>query len=113
MVPISAQERVFGALSLATGRTSARRYGPAQLAIAEHLGRRAGLAIENARLYREAQEAARLREQVLAIVSHDLRNPLGAARLAADMVMRRAQRKRSARRSRRRPSSARLCASSA
>ena len=92
VVPISAQGRVFGALSLATGRTSARRYGPAQLAIAEHLGRRAGLAIENARLYREAQEAARLREQVLAIVSHDLRNPLGAARLAADMVMKRAQR---------------------
>src|SRR5205085_9333971 len=43
---------------------------------------------------REAQEAARLREQVLAIVSHDLRNPLGAARLAADMVMKRAQQER-------------------
>ena len=108
VVPISAQERVFGALSLATGRTSARRYGPAQLAIAEHLGRRAGLAIENARLYREAQEAARLREQVLAIVSHDLRNPLGAAKLAADMVMRRAQEPSDPRSpSRRRPSSAR------
>ena len=91
VVPISAHGRVFGALSLATARTSARRYGPAQLAIAEHLGRRAGLAIENARLYREAQEAARMREQVLAIVSHDLRNPLGAAKLAADMVMKRAQ----------------------
>ena len=91
VVPISAHGRVFGALSLATARTSARRYGPAQLGIAEHLGRRAGLAIENARLYREAQEAARMREQVLAIVSHDLRNPLGAAKLAADMVMKRAQ----------------------
>jgi signal transduction histidine kinase len=32
-----------------------------------------------------------MREQVLAIVSHDLRNPLGAAKLAADMVMKRAQ----------------------
>jgi signal transduction histidine kinase/putative methionine-R-sulfoxide reductase with GAF domain len=93
-VPISAHDRVFGVLSLATGRTSARRYGPAQLAIAEHLGRRAGLAIANARLYREAQEAARLREQVLAIVSHDLRNPLGATKLAADMVMKRAQQER-------------------
>jgi signal transduction histidine kinase/putative methionine-R-sulfoxide reductase with GAF domain len=90
-VPVSAHDRVFGGLSLAMGRTSGRRYGPAQLAIAEHLGRRAGLAIENARLYREAQEAARLREQVLAIVSHDLRNPLGTARLAADVVMKRAE----------------------
>ncbi len=91
VVPISAHGDVFGALSLAMGRSSGRRYGPAQLAIAEHLGRRAGLAIENARLYREAQQAARLREQVLAIVSHDLRNPLGAAKLAADMVTKRAQ----------------------
>src|SRR5262249_37362483 len=83
VVPLSAHDRVFGALSLATGRESGRRYGPSQLAIAEHLGRRAGLAIENARLYREAQDAVRLREQVLAVVSHDLRNPLSAATMAA------------------------------
>jgi len=91
VVPISAHDRVLGALSLAVRRASGRRYGASELAIAEHLGRRAGLAIENARFYREAQEAARLREQVLAIVSHDLRNPLGAVQLAAHLVMKRAQ----------------------
>jgi len=90
VVPIAAQDRVFGALSLATGSAPGRRYGASEFATAEHLGRRAGLAIQNARLYREAQEAARLREQVLAIVSHDLRNPLAAVKLAADTVMSRA-----------------------
>jgi signal transduction histidine kinase len=38
----------------------------------------AALADENARLYEQAQQAVRVREQILAIVSHDLRNPLGA-----------------------------------
>ena len=54
VVPIKAHDGVFGALSLASSRESGRRYGPAELDIAEHLGRRAGLAIGNARLYREA-----------------------------------------------------------
>jgi PAS domain S-box-containing protein len=90
VVPIAAPDRILGALSLATTRHSGRRYGPSELAIAEHLGRRAGLAMENARLYREAQQSVRLREQVLAVVSHDLRNPLGAVKLAADTIMRRA-----------------------
>jgi PAS domain S-box-containing protein len=91
VVPISAHDRVFGALSLARRRASGRCYGSSDLAVAEHLGRRAGLAIENARLYREAQQAVRLREQVLAIVSHDLRNPAGAVKLAADLVIKRSR----------------------
>jgi PAS domain S-box-containing protein len=97
VVPISAHDRVLGALSLATTRWSGRLYGPSELAIAEHLGRRAGLAIENARLYRQAQEAVRLREQVLAVVSHDLRNPLGAAQMAAESIKRRARERNDAR----------------
>ena len=91
VVPLSAHGRVFGALTLATLRASGRRYEQAELEIAEHLGRRAGLAIENARLFREAQDAIRLREQVLAIVSHDLRNPLTAARMAAELIAKQAR----------------------
>jgi signal transduction histidine kinase/PAS domain-containing protein len=94
VVPLSAQGRVFGALSLATSRESHRRYGPAELEIATHLGCRAGLAIQNARLYREAREAVRQREQLLAIVSHDLRNPLGAVRMAAGALASRAREQR-------------------
>jgi PAS domain S-box-containing protein len=91
VVPISARGRVLGALTLALSRGSGRRYGPAQLEIAEHLGRRAGLAIENARLYREAQDASSGREQVLAIVSHDLRNPLSVVMMSATTMMKRAR----------------------
>ena len=91
VVPISSRGTVLGALTLATVRESGRRYGPSELEIAEHLGRRAGLAIENARLYRGSQEAIRLREQVLAIVSHDLRNPLSVVTMAATAIVRRAR----------------------
>ena len=44
------------------------------------------LARENARLYGEAQQAVRVREQLLAIVSHDLRNPLGTILMTADAL---------------------------
>jgi signal transduction histidine kinase len=48
--------------------------------------RNAALAGENARLYERAQQAVRVREQVLAIVSHDLRNPLGAILLTTNAL---------------------------
>jgi signal transduction histidine kinase len=41
------------------------------------------LAGENARLYEEAQKAVHVREQILAVVSHDLKNPLAAILLTA------------------------------
>ena len=44
------------------------------------------LARENAQLYEQAQRAVRVREQVLAIVSHDLKNPLGAILITADAL---------------------------
>jgi signal transduction histidine kinase len=51
------------------------------------LSRRASLAIDNARLYLESQQAVRAREEVLAIVSHDLRNPLSAITLGASLLL--------------------------
>jgi len=50
------------------------------------LARRASLAIDNARLYLESQEAVGAREEVLAVVSHDLRNPLNAVTLGASLL---------------------------
>src|ERR1700690_2558929 len=47
------------------------------------------LAAENARLYQEARQAVRAREQILAVVSHDLKNPLGAILMTADALAKR------------------------
>jgi signal transduction histidine kinase len=55
-------------------------------ALVAELSRHGSLAIDNARLYRESQQAVQAREEVLAIVSHDLRNPLNAVMLAASLL---------------------------
>ncbi|HWP35676.1 MAG TPA: ATP-binding protein [Thermodesulfobacteriota bacterium] len=77
-VPLVARGRTLGTLWFASAE-SGRRYGPADLALAEELARRAALAVDNARLYREAQEAVRARDAFLARASHELRTPLTSA----------------------------------
>ena len=65
-VPLIARGRTLGVISFVAAE-SGRRYGPADLALAEELARRASTAIENAQLYREAEEraqAARVLETV-------------------------------------------------
>jgi PAS domain S-box-containing protein len=84
--PLIARGQTFGVIHLVMS-DSGRRYASAEVEIAAELGQRAGVAVDNARLYRDAQEAVRMRDDVLAIVSHDLRNPLGAIDLAATVLM--------------------------
>ena len=65
-VPLLAHGEVLGVISLVVAE-SGRRYGPEDLAVAEELARRAGTAVENAKLYREVEEraqAARVLETV-------------------------------------------------
>jgi PAS domain S-box-containing protein len=59
IVPLAARERTLGAITFVTAE-SGRRYDRTDLDLALDLGRRAGLAVENARLFRETQEALRL-----------------------------------------------------
>ncbi len=77
LVSLRAQERVIGALNLSTAE-SGRRYSADDVALVEELAQRAALAVENARLYRAAQEAVRAREQFLSVASHELKTPLTA-----------------------------------
>jgi signal transduction histidine kinase len=86
VAPLVARGRVLGAITL--GLTdSGRRYAAPDLAHAEEVARRAAIAIDNARLYSQAQQAIRARDGVLSVVSHDLRNPLASIMLNATMVL--------------------------
>ncbi|MEH2117156.1 AAA family ATPase [Nostoc sp.] len=64
ILPLMARERIFGAISFVTAE-SKRRYSIADLSLAEDVAHRAAIAIDNARLYQEAQQAQTTAEQAL------------------------------------------------
>ena len=78
-VPLATRGRVLGVLSFIMAE-SGRRYTPADLTLAEDLAHRATVAIENARLYGELREADRRKDEFLALLAHELRNPLAPLR---------------------------------
>jgi signal transduction histidine kinase len=86
-VPLLARERTIGALTLIAAE-SGRRYGPNDLALAEALAARAALAVDNARLYSEAQAAIRARDEFLSIASHELRTPVTGIKGYAQLLLR-------------------------
>lgn len=84
IVPLTVRNTTVGAITLASAE-SGRRYDESDLRIAEDLGNRVAVAIENARLYREARAARAAAEaankakaEFLANMSHELRTPLNA-----------------------------------
>jgi signal transduction histidine kinase len=85
LVPMVARGRTLGVISFVSAE-SGRRYGSEDLALAQHLARRAALAVDNARLYREAQEAIRVRNELFSSVSHDLKNPITGMKGMAQLL---------------------------
>ena len=61
-----------------------RRYGATDVALAQELARRAAIAVDNARLYQDAQEAVRLRDEFLTVASHELNTPIATLRLSVE-----------------------------
>ncbi len=84
-VPLAARGRVLGALTLVSSRPN-RRYGPEDLSLAEELARRAALALDNARLFRDLRLADENKNHFLAMLGHELRNPLAPIRNAVQVL---------------------------
>jgi PAS domain S-box-containing protein len=76
-VPLRARGQTRGVVTFISAE-SGRRYSAADVALAEDLGHRAGIAIENARLYTDLQKADQAKNVFLATLAHELRNPLAA-----------------------------------
>jgi PAS domain S-box-containing protein len=86
MVPLSARNHVLGALLFARDR-SRQPYDASDMALATELARRGASAVDNAQLYEHAQLAIRARDDVLGVVSHDLRNPLAVISMCATSLV--------------------------
>lgn len=86
VVPLRVSGRVLGALSF--GWTAAAGpSGPEDVHVLEKLSERAAMAVDNAEHYEEKQRAIRARDDVLAVVSHDLRNLLNQALLGTGLLL--------------------------
>jgi PAS domain S-box-containing protein len=85
-VPLVTSGKPIGALTLVTSG-SGRRFDVADLSLAADLARRAAVVVEHARLFHEAQQATRARDDVLAVVAHDLRNPLNTVTMAVSLML--------------------------
>jgi PAS domain S-box-containing protein len=79
-VPLLMKDNLVGAITLCA--SPHRKYVASDLEIAEELARRAALALDNARLYRRAQEALRARDEFLTVAAHEIRGPLTAIHLS-------------------------------
>lgn len=97
IVPLKTTGRPFGALTLKLASTPSAsgplRWKPSteDLSVAEELAQHAALAVENARLYREAREAVAARDVFLTMAAHELRTPLASLRLYAELLARAAR----------------------
>ncbi|HEU0012683.1 MAG TPA: ATP-binding protein [Longimicrobium sp.] len=84
LVPLELDGELLGVAALGWARAAGAR--PDRLALAARVARLAALALRAARALAASRRAARARQEVLAVVAHDLRNPLGAVAMYAELL---------------------------
>ena len=85
-VPVINGGELLGAIMFFNG-TEPATFDAEELAIAQELGVRAAIALQSAQSYHEAHAATRARDEMLAIVAHDLRNPLNTIQMGSDLAL--------------------------
>jgi len=90
-VPLRARGQTLGVMTLAWSKT-VRQYTAEDVALADEFARHAAVAVDNARLYREAQAGIRVREEFLSVAGHELKTPLTALKLNLQGLTLRARR---------------------
>ncbi len=80
-VPIMIRNRPVGSLTFVASE-SGRRFSASDVELASELARRSAVAIENARLYQDLKETERQKDDFLAMLAHELRNPISAIQYA-------------------------------
>lgn len=87
IIPLLLQGRLMGLLCFILDE-SKLQFVESDVFFLENIGARIILSIENNRLFNESQLAIKQREDILAIVSHDLRNPLNNILMSAQLLPR-------------------------
>jgi signal transduction histidine kinase/DNA-binding response OmpR family regulator len=85
VLPLTARGHTLGILTLALG-PSGRTHDAADLALAGDLTARAATALDNARLYQDIQQEDQRKNEFLAMLAHELRNPLAPIRNAVGVL---------------------------
>lgn len=85
IVPILFQKKPIGTITFVTTETN-RHYNQADLLMAQELGTRASVAIENARLYRKSQDAISLRDDFISVASHELKTPITSIKVFTQVL---------------------------
>lgn len=86
IVPMESRGKVVGAITFVSAE-SARHYGQRDLAFAQELGRRSANAVENAALFDETRAANQTKDDFLAMLAHELRNPLAPMMNATTLLL--------------------------
>jgi PAS domain S-box-containing protein len=85
-VPLRARGQIIGVMVFATADAQ-RHFDADDVTLAVDLAQRAGLAIDNQRLYQSSKKAVALRDEFLSVASHELRTPVSSMQLAVQSAL--------------------------